>query len=238
MSRNTLRRVGAVVGAATAVLVATALPASAHVTVNPKEATQGGFAKLSFRVPNERDKATTKVEVVFPEKQPLSSVSTRPVPGWKAEVTKTKLAKPIKVHDREVTEAVSKVTWTAESPATAVQVGQFQEFDVSAGPLPEGSDTMVFKALQTYADGQVVRWIEEPSGSSEPEHPAPVLKLVKGDDGHGANTSNAAAGDATAEADDDEHEGGGNALGIAGLVAGLAGLALGGFALFRTRKTS
>ena len=41
--------------------------ASAHVTVNPREAVQGGYAKLAFRVPNEKDAAsTTKLEVYVP----------------------------------------------------------------------------------------------------------------------------------------------------------------------------
>ena len=40
---------------------------------------------------------------------------------------------------------------------------------------------MVFKALQTYSDGNVVRWIEEPvDGGEEPEHPAPVLAAEPG----------------------------------------------------------
>jgi periplasmic copper chaperone A len=35
-------------------------------------------------------------------------------------------------------------------------------------------DRIVFKALQTYSDGDVVRWIEEPvAGEPEPDHPAP-----------------------------------------------------------------
>jgi len=79
MVRSVLRRLGAVVGGAAVVLLATALPAAAHVTVNPKEANQGGFAKLAFRVPNERDKPTTKLEVAFrlssPSRTPRTSRS-------------------------------------------------------------------------------------------------------------------------------------------------------------------
>jgi hypothetical protein len=92
-------------------------------------------------------------------------------------VTRSKLDKPIKTDDGEVTEAVSKIEWKAATPEAAVQVGQFQEFDVSAGPLPE-TDKLVFKALQTYSNGEVVRWIED-SADSKAEHPAPTLKLAK-----------------------------------------------------------
>jgi uncharacterized protein YcnI len=217
-----------------------AAPASAHVSVNPKEAAQGGYGRLAFRVPTESDSAsTTKVEVTLPEDAPVASVSTMPVPGWTVTTEKRKLNPPLDVHGSQVTEAVSKITWTATGDA-AIKPGQFQEFPVSMGPLPE-VDRMIFKALQTYSDGNIVRWIEEPptNGGEEPEKPAPVLKLTPA-----ADTAPAPAGaaappappkaNAAAEADDDDSAALG--LGIAGLVAGLAGLVLGGLAFVRTRR--
>jgi hypothetical protein len=88
-------------------------------------------------------------------------------------VEKSKLAAPVKTDDGEVTEAVSKITWTAAGADAAIKPGQFLEFEVSAGPLPE-VDQIVFKSLQTYSDGDIVRWIEEPTADGkEPEHPAP-----------------------------------------------------------------
>ena len=211
-----------------------AAPASAHVSVNPNEATQGGYGRFAFRVPNESDSASTvKVEVVLPENAPVGSVSTMPVAGWTVAVEKRTLETPVEVHGTPVTEVPSKITWTAEGEENAIKAGQFQEFPVSLGPLPQ-VETMVFKALQTYSDGTVVRWIEEPVGGEEPAHPAPVLKLAAGDSpGHGDDEARDAD-------DDDESEGSGAALalGIAGLVAGLGGLALGGAAFARTRRVS
>ncbi|MCW3838590.1 YcnI family protein [Micromonospora yasonensis] len=214
---------------------------SAHVSVNPREATQGGYAKLAFRVPNERDNAgTTKVEVALPADAPLASVSVRPMPGWTVQVEKTTLAKPIEMHGSQVTEAPSKITWTAEGGnANMIKPGQFQEFEISAGPLPE-VDTMIFKALQTYSNGEVVRWIEEPSADgSEPEHPAPVLKLAKAPAKDAAATPAAGSNNiATVSASDttntdDGRTGWALTFGIAGLVAGLAGL---GFGLLAWRR--
>ncbi|MFC8296476.1 YcnI family protein [Micromonospora orduensis] len=209
--------------------------ASAHVTVNPKEAAQGGYARVAFRVPNESDTAsTTKLEVVLPENAPVGSVSTQPVPGWTVAVEKRKVDPPIEVHGSQITEAASKITWTAAGDA-AIKPGQFQEFGVSMGPLPK-VESMVFKTLQTYSDGNVSRWIDEPQpGGAEPEKPAPVLTLT-------AAAPSASAAPAAAVAsrddDDDDDEGDGLAVGlaIAGLVAGLAGLALGGLAFARTRR--
>jgi uncharacterized protein YcnI len=195
--------------------------ASAHVTVNPKDATQGGYAKLAFRVPNEKDNAsTTKLEIVLPtDKAPIASVSTRPVPGWTVAVEKTTLATPLKVHDSEVTEVVSKLTWTANDEASHVKPGTFQEFEVSAGPLPE-VDQIVFKALQTYSDGDVVRWIDE---GAEADRPAPILTLTKS--AAAAATPVNAAQTTGGDGDSSGEESGlGLAFGVAGLVAGVAAL--------------
>ncbi|KAB1945478.1 YcnI family protein [Micromonospora sp. ALFpr18c] len=209
-------------------------PASAHVTVNPKEATQGGYARVAFRVPNESDTAsTTKLEVVMPENAPVGSVSTIPVPGWTVAVEKRKVDPPIEVHGSQITEAVAKITWTAAGDA-AVKPGQFQEFGVSMGPLPK-VESMVFKTLQTYSDGNVSRWIDEPQpGGEEPEKPAPVLTLTAA--APSASATPAAAVASTDDDDDDEGDGLAVGLGVAGLAAGLAGLALGGLAFARTRR--
>lgn len=154
------------------VLGAVAVPAAAHVTVDPDEATKGGYAKLAFRVPNERDAAATvQVEVAFPDEYPLRSVSVRPKPGWTYTVERSG-------------EAVSRITWTGG----VIRPGEFEEFEVSGGPLPGDAERLVFRALQTYDNGEVVRWIDEPvEGGPEPEHPAPVLRLV-GAEAEGAKT--------------------------------------------------
>ncbi|MFI6328408.1 YcnI family protein [Micromonospora chersina] len=229
----------ATAAALTLAAVATAVlglagPASAHVTVNPAEAKQGGYGRFAFRVPNESDTAsTTKVEVNLPENAPVGSVSTMPVPGWTVTVEKRKVDPPIEVHGSQLTEAVSKLTWTA-APNGGVKPGEFQEFPVSMGPLPQ-TDRMVFKVLQTYSDGNISRWIEEPTpGGEEPENPAPVLTLTAAS----ASASPAASAPAAAADDDDDDAdtGAATALGVAGLVAGLAGLVLGGLALLRTRR--
>ncbi|MGI5525799.1 YcnI family protein [Micromonospora sp. CA-259024] len=219
--------------AATAVL-GFAGPASAHVTVNPKEATQGGYARVAFRVPNESDSASTiKLEVVLPENAPVGSVSTMPVAGWTVAVEKRKVDPPIEVHGSPITEAVAKLTWTATGDA-GVKPGQFQEFGVSMGPLPQ-VDSMVFKTLQTYSDGTISRWIDEPApGGEEPEHPAPVLTLTAAAPSGSAEPTVQAA--TPMPYVKDEADGLAVGLGVAGLVAGLAGLVLGGLAFARTRR--
>jgi uncharacterized protein len=234
--------VGAAV-AATAVLTLSS-PALAHVTVQPEgAAAKGGYAVVNFKVPNERDDAsTTKVEVSFPTDHPLASVMPQPLDGWKIEVTRSKLDKPLELHGNTITEAVTRVTWTAEGKG--VQPGYFQKFPLSVGALPEDTDQLAFKALQTYSDKEVVRWIEVPrEGREEPEHPAPVLALSAAEeDGHGHDsaakeTSGDAAdgGHTAASASAGDGDGGGTdttarVLGITGIVVGAAGVAYGVFA--------
>ena len=178
MSRIRTRTLAGLAGAVAAALLV-ASPAAAHVTVNPREAEQGSFAKLTFRMPTERDIASSvQLEVTFPERQPLSSVSVKPQLGWAYRVDKVKLPKPVEVEGRQITETVSKITWTAQ-PGFQVKPGEFAEFEVSAGRLP-ADEQMVFKAIQTYDNGEVIRWIEEaaPGSTARPERPAPVLSLA------------------------------------------------------------
>ncbi|GAA1021207.1 membrane protein [Acrocarpospora pleiomorpha] len=181
-----LRRAIAVTAGATALTFGLALPALAHVTVNPGSAEKGGFAKVAFRVPNERDDAsTTKIEVSLPVDHPLPFVSVRPVPGWDVKVTESKLPAPVQSKYGEITEAVTKITWSGGK----VEAGQFQEFEVSMGAMPDNVDQLVFPTTQTYSSGEVVKWADEPKADgTEAEHPAPTLKLIAptGDDAHGA----------------------------------------------------
>ncbi|MET9801866.1 YcnI family protein [Streptomyces sp. NPDC006368] len=211
--------------------------AFAHVSVQPQgEAAKGGYATVHFKVPNERDNASTvKVEVTLPAEHPLASVSTQPVPGWKAAVTKAKLAKPLQVHGKRITEAATRITWTADG--SKIAPGQFQQFTVSLGQLPENTDRLVFKALQTYDNNEVVRWIEEPKdGAPEPETPAPVLKLSAAtEDHHGGGAATAGTGDEDKEqghgteekAAADSTDTTARVLGVVGILVGAAGVAFG-----------
>ena len=201
MTRTRTAALATVVGVAA--LVSFAGPASAHVGVSAQDATQGGYAVVTFRVPNEEaDASTTTLQVQLPTDTPLAYAATRPLPGWTATETKTKLATPVKTDDGELTEAVTQITWTATS-AAAIKPGEFQQFDVQLGPLPD-KDSITFPAIQTYSNGDVVRWVERqaPGSTEEPDKPAPVLALAaagSGTDHHGAATG-AASGDASVSA--------------------------------------
>ena len=238
MSRSVIRllTVGTVAAAAIGL---TALPALAHVTVNSPGATQGSFGVLTFRMPNETDSANaTELKVQLPPDQPLASVSVKPQPGWTYTVTRAKLPQPITDDDgNQVTDYPSVVDWKAT--AGGIKPGEYAEFQLSVGPLPK-ADSMTFKALQTYSNGETVSWIDLPAAGSsdEPEHPAPTLKLAPAGGAATAPATNAAAAPAAAS---DEGAGGGSVTGAyvvggIGLVAGLA--ALGVAVSGRRRRTA
>jgi uncharacterized protein YcnI len=240
-TRTGLTRLGAAGAVAAGAVLLLAGTASAHVTVQPHgDAVKGGSTVVDFKVPNERDNATTtKLEVNFPTDHPLASVMPEPVPGWKIDITTSKLAKPVELHGSQVTEAVSKVTWTAQSGANGIPVGQFQLFPVSLSTLPSDADQISFKALQTYSDKEVVRWIEiQQPGGPEPEDPAPVLKLTAaaadgsaagqaGGSGHTATETSAKGGTAQAAPASNGSDTLARVLGIVGIVIGAAGVAYG-----------
>ncbi|MFG2606815.1 YcnI family protein [Streptomyces sp. NPDC048514] len=245
-SRVAPRRIASRVAAAAAVagtaVLTLSVPAFAHVTVQPEgTAAKGGYAVVDFKVPNERDDAsTTKLEVNLPTDHPIASVMPQPIPGWTVKITKSKLDKPLTMHGEKIDEAVSKVTWTADGKG--IESGYFQKFPLSVGALPEDTDQLAFKAIQTYSDKEVVRWIEVPQkGQEEPENPAPVLELAAAtDDHHGAAGAKGASdesgksgesGTSRTTAADKDSDGGSDTtarvLGVVGIVVGAAGVAYG-----------
>lgn len=193
MKVSRIAAVGTLAGTA---VLALSVPAFAHVSVQPEgTAAKGGYAVVDFKVPNERDNAsTTKLEVTFPTDHPLASAMPEPVNGWDIKVTKSELDKPIEMHGEKITQAVSKITWTATGDG--IKAGFFQKFPVAIGQLPEDTDELVFKAIQTYSNKEVVRWIEVPQdGQEEPDNPAPVLELSAAEEGHHGSSSSEEADD-------------------------------------------
>jgi uncharacterized protein len=207
-------------------ILALAAPAGAgaHVTLQPSEAAAEDFVVLDVRVPNERDDAATrKVDVRFPPG--FAFASYQPVPGWSVRVQTEKLDKPLTSHGEEITEQIGQMTWTADSGKAAIQPGQFLDFPVSVQIPGEAGEALTFKALQTYDNGEVVRWI----GAPDSEEPAPQVMVTEGE-AHRA----AAEDGGEAEADDSGEDGDGLALGA--LIVGILALLVGGAALARSRR--
>ena len=226
------RRLGLLAAAtAASTLALGAGVASAHVTVGSADASPGGYGKITFRVPNESDAASTvALRVQLPTDTPLTSLRAQPVPGWTTTLTPVTLDPPVQVHGETVDTAVSVVEFRAAAGG-GIAPGEFQEFALSGGPFPD-VDSLTFNAVQTYSDGSEAAWIEPTvAGQAEPQHPAPVLSLVP------EEPLTVAADQDTAVALDDERDGTATTalvLAVLGLLAGLGGLALGLSARRRT----
>ena len=176
---KTLGRRCTAIGGFVLVVLSIASPAWAHVTVHPPTMPAGSKdVELTFRVPNERQNANTvMVQVFFPTNLPLLTVDVLPEPGWSATVRTQMLATPVKTDDGLVSQIVSDVTW--KSTGGGIAPGQYEDFSVAAGSVPDKPTRLVFKALQTYSSGEIVRWIEVPvAGQPEPDTPAPVVTVT------------------------------------------------------------
>jgi uncharacterized protein YcnI len=217
LTRTVLRRVGIVGAATTATLLLFAGPALAHITVTPDTVVAGSTDVLTFHVPNEEAKAdTVKVDVQIPTDHPIAQLLVQQVPGWTASVKTITLTKPIVTDDGKFTQAVSEVIWSGGKIAP----GQFQDFSISADPMPTGESQVTFKAIQTYSNGDVVRWIDlKQPGQPEPDHPAPSVALTTG------TTTATSSTKATTASAGSSSDGLARVLAIAGLLlAVLAGL--------------
>ena len=106
-------------------------------------------------VPGERDSETVKVELQMP--RGLLPFSYEDPAGWKRSLAKA------------ADGSVERVVWTGSAPSDG-----FTEFSFLAG-TPDTPGELQFKALQTYADGTVVRWI----GAPDSDNPAAVVKVKR-----------------------------------------------------------
>lgn len=211
-----------------AAVAALAVPtiADAHVTLQPKSAPAGSYVVENVRVPNETpDATTTKVVVQMPPG--FASVSYQSVPGWTVTLKTSKLATPIKTDDGEVTEQVDQVTFQA-AKGKGIAPGQFQDFALSV-KLPDKPGKLTFKAVQTYSNGDVVRWI----GSPDADEPAPQVELTAADT---PTKTPAVAAPPTAAASSSAGDDGTDGLTIVALVLGALGLLVGLAGLLAARR--
>lgn len=163
--------------AAATAAAALALPAvaHAHVTVNPRAVQADSFQLLGVRVPNERDDSSTvKVELRLP--RGFAHVAYEPQPGWRVRLVK---------RGGEVAKVVFR---GSRRGLGAIRPGQFREFRLSTLVPGRAGDVLTFPALQTYGDGEVVRW----TGAPGSDRPAPRVTLTAAAAAHGSARARAA----------------------------------------------
>jgi uncharacterized protein YcnI len=225
--RHTLARFGAASAATAALSLSLIAPASAHVSVGGSTTEAGEYTVLTVSVPHGCEGSpTTKVAIKIPA-DVLAVTPTRN-PFWEVSTTIQKLAKPTKdAHGNTVTERTGTVTYTATTP---LPDDQRDALELSFQIPDKAGETLAFPTIQTCEKGETA-WVEVPAkgqDAEELEHPAPAFVITPDDEG---GHSEAAGEHAEVEkaAPSDQR-------GTLGLVAGIAGLALGATALVQVRR--
>jgi uncharacterized protein len=186
----------------------------------------GEPTEVRLHVPNEySDASTVKLDVQLPPG--FAAATHEAVPGWTVVVRKRKLADPVETDDGPIHDEVGRMTWTAGSPGDGIQPGSFQDFPISVVIPGKPGTKLTFKALQTYSNGEIVRWV----GAQDGENPAAELRVVSADAATRPQTTVTTAPAPRASA------GGGASTGLAaaGLALGTVGVLLGSAALVRSR---
>jgi hypothetical protein len=148
------------------------------------------------------------------------------------EGDKATLAKPIQTDDGPIDEEVRRITFTGHGPNGKIGPGQFMDFPLSVQIPGKAGDKLTFKAIQTYSNGEVVRWI----GAPDSETPAPIVTVTKAQGS--AHTSAATpAPPASTGHSSNSNDGGGasKGLGVTALIVGALGL-VAGLAAFGARR--
>jgi uncharacterized protein YcnI len=211
-------RPGAALALAATMIAAGAGAAEAHIQVSPTAAAPDDAVEFRVLIPGEREQETTRVDLKVPNGVlPFSFGQT---PGWKRRTIDAPNG------------AVDRIVWTGRLPHDG-----FVAFSFLASTPPRPG-TIAWKALQTYSDGKIVRWI----GPPDSDNPAPTTKILAatarqnaggesegGADGAGQDIA-APSEDTTAVVADassnDSSDWFARAIALAALLAALIGIAL------------
>jgi periplasmic copper chaperone A len=162
-----------------AIVTLAASSASAHITLESREATIGAPYKAVFAVPHGcAGSATIKIRVQIPE----GVIGVKPMPkaGWNVEAIKGKYAADYDFHGAKLTEGVKEVVWSGGR----LSDDNYDEFVISAfltGGLKP--NTMLYFPVVQECEQGVSRWIDIPAdGNAAHAHdsksPAPGVKLM------------------------------------------------------------
>ncbi len=181
--------------------------AAAHVVVKPAEVQVASRQTFSVGVPNEHDSPVVNVRLVLPDG--LESVRPHAKAGWTIELTRGNEGQDAKV---------TEITWIG-GPSGNVPTDLRDDFLFSA-KVPDQVVDLKWKAYETYADGLVVAWEQEPS-ESEGNRPYSVTKVQ-------AESAESAAIKEAQQAASDSDKTADRALyvAIAGVLLGISGIVL------------
>jgi uncharacterized protein YcnI len=163
--------------AAVAIATSAASSASAHITLENREATIDSSYKAVFEVPHGcAGSATVKIRVQIPEG--VIAAKPMPKPGWSVEAIKGKYSADYDFHGSKLSEGVREVVWSGGK----LPDDNYDEFVISTfltGGLKPNT-TLYFPVVQECEQG-VSRWIDIPPDAAharDSKSPAPGVKLM------------------------------------------------------------
>lgn len=135
--------------------LAAAAPAAAHIQVRPAQVAPGDPVLWTVLVPSEQEAGTRQVELAVPKD--VLPFSFEAAPGWTRSLRKN------------ADGSVRSIVWRGATDGEGLATFRF----LASAPEREGA--IAWKAIQTYRDGAVVRWI----GSGASNHPASVTTVSR-----------------------------------------------------------
>jgi uncharacterized protein YcnI len=162
---------------------APAAPAAAHVQVRPTHAAPGDPVLWTVLVPSEQKTGTRQVALAVPKD--VLPFSYEDAAGWTRRLR------------MRADGSVRAIVWRGHTRSDGLATFRF------LASTPERPGTLAWKAIQTYRDGALVRWI----GSAHSEYPASITTVSTSaarENAGGARGAAAAATPAPAAVADDD----------------------------------
>jgi periplasmic copper chaperone A len=128
-----------------------ALPAAAHITLDPAAAPAGSYVRAALRVPHGcAGAATTRVAVEIPEG--IFTAKPMPRPGWRLTIEHRRLpAAQRNPHGREGEEEVARITWEGGP----LPDEQYEEFVLLLQAPNQPGGSLVLPVTQSCEGGRI-----------------------------------------------------------------------------------
>jgi uncharacterized protein YcnI len=150
-----------------AMLIVGVSSVSAHASITQKEVGVGLRTNFTLSVPTEEVDPTTEVRLVLPDG--LKSVMPMVKPGWNIQLKKSGEGEDAKI---------TEIIWSGGRIPTE----QRDEFVFNA-QAPAEETSLIWKTYQTYGDGDIVAWENDPKVVAEYSKNNPPKE---GEDDHNA----------------------------------------------------
>jgi uncharacterized protein YcnI len=158
--------------AAAAAMALAAMPASAHVTLDPGQVSAGTTARIAFRVPHGCDgAATTRLVIRLPE----GVTQARPMPkaGWTLRITPRSEAPA----GHGAVPDAAEIAWEGGR----LEDAHYDEFVMRLRLPDRPGEPLHIAAIQECEGGRVSAWADIPEAGrrvSDYRHPAPAIRLL------------------------------------------------------------